>query len=86
MCIAKTMLKRVVSPTLKIQTREINPGALIQNPLRPSLMLRQKPSKVFDGRLRPFPSSEVLVEPSATSLTFMTEHRFCTITAQHHVR
>ena len=45
MCIAKTMLKRVVSPTLKIQTREINPGALIQNPLRPSLMLRQNPPR-----------------------------------------
>ena len=30
------------------QLREVNPEELIQNPLRPSLMLRQKPSKVFD--------------------------------------
>ena len=32
----------------QLQRREVNPEELIQNPLRPSLMLQQKPSKVFD--------------------------------------
>ena len=55
--------------TFEHQECEGDPEGLIQNPLRPSLMLRQKPSKVFDGRVRPLPSAEVLAEPSGISLT-----------------
>jgi hypothetical protein len=49
--------------------REINRKGILQNPFRPSLLLRQKPSKVFDGRVRPFPSAEILANSFAISLT-----------------
>ena len=54
---------------VEYQFREVDPEALIQNPLHPSLMLRQKPSKVFDCRVQQFPFAEVRAQVLVTSLT-----------------
>jgi hypothetical protein len=56
-------------------SREINRKGILQNPFHPPLMLRQKPSKVFDRRLRRCPSAKVLANAFAIDLTQLPSMR-----------
>ena len=51
------------------EMREIACNELFRVPFHPPLLLRQKPSKVFDRQVRRFPFAEVLADAFVISLT-----------------
>ena len=54
----------------QFQVRESDRQSSLQNPFLPPLLLRQKPSKVFDRWLQRFPCAKILERSLSTSLSF----------------